>query len=211
MTRYGMVIDLQRCIGCHTCTMSCKAANATQRGMVWGRVLKYETGKYPNSQLHFLPVLCMHCELPECEAVCPTGATQRREDGIVIIDEAQCIGCRYCMVACPYAARYFYDKTYYQYLQQATPYEAINQADRHTGTVMKCDFCHDRLEEGLEPACVIACPTGARYFGDLDDPQSEVSRLIREQEGFVLNPELGTNPSVYYLPDRIVRYNEVNS
>lgn len=200
MTRYGMVIDLRRCIGCDTCTIACKATNATSRGIMWNRVLKYETGKYPDSKLHFLPVTCMHCQEPECEKVCPTGATTRREDGIVIVDRDKCIGCRYCMVACPYAARYFFDKSRTYYPQHTTAYEKMKQENRELGAVQKCDFCLERVEQGLQPACVVACPTSARFFGDLDDPDSEVSRLIKERNGFVLNPELGTSPSVYYLP-----------
>lgn len=200
MTSYGMVIDLRRCIGCDTCTIACKATNATSRGIMWNRVLKYETGKYPDSKLNFLPVTCMHCQEPECEKVCPTGATTRREDGIVIVDRDKCIGCRYCMVACPYAARYFFDESRTYYPQYTTAYEKMKQENRELGTVQKCDFCLERVEQGLQPACVVACPTSARFFGDLDDPDSEVSRLIKERDGFVLNPELGTSPSVYYLP-----------
>ena len=200
MTRYGMVIDLRRCIGCDTCTLACKAANATPRGTVWNRVLKYETGKYPNSRLNFLPITCMHCEEPECEKVCPTGATSKREDGIVVVDSEKCMGCRYCMNACPYAARYFYDQLYTYYPQHITAYEKIKRENGELGAVQKCDFCLERVEQGLQPSCVVSCPTSARFFGDLDDPDSEVSRLIRERNGFVLNPELGTNPSVYYLP-----------
>ena len=200
MTRYGMVIDLRRCIGCDTCTIACKATNATSRGIMWNRVLKYETGKYPDSKLNFLPITCMHCQEPECEKVCPTGATTRREDGIVIVDRDKCIGCRYCMVACPYAARYFFDESRTYYPQYTTAYEKMKQEDRELGTVQKCDFCLERVEQGLQPACVVACPTSARFFGDLDDPDSEVSRLIQERNGFVLNPELGTSPSVHYLP-----------
>jgi len=200
MTRYGMVIDLKRCIGCDTCTIACKAEHATSRGILWNRVLKYETGKYPNSKLNFLPITCMHCKEPECVKVCPTGATTKREDGIVVIDNDKCIGCKYCMMACPYASRYFFDelRTYYQ--NHTTAYEEIGYQKHKLGTVQKCDFCLERVERGLQPACVVSCTGDARFFGDLDDPDSEVSRLIKERGGFVLNPEMGTEPSIYYLP-----------
>jgi Fe-S-cluster-containing dehydrogenase component len=200
MARYGMAIDLKRCIGCDTCTLACKSANATQRGILWNRLLKYETGHYPNSRLLFLPVGCMHCEEPLCKKVCPTGATSRRADGIVVIDSTKCIGCRYCMVACPYSARYFSDGVYSYYPHDVTPFEQDKGKKYPAGTVQKCNFCLERVEQGLEPACVVSCPTNARFFGDLDNPASEISRLIKEKKGFVLNPELNTKPSVYYLP-----------
>jgi len=207
MTRLGMVIDLKRCIGCDACSMACKSSNATSRGILWSRVLKYETGKYPDSQLNFLPVTCMHCEEPECVKACPTGATTIGEDGIVSIDESKCVGCRYCMMACPYAVRYFYEdlKPYYEGF--VTPYEKVKEYKHKLGTVEKCDFCQERVKDGLEPACVVACPVVARFFGDLDDPDSEVSQLIKERKNFVLNPELGTKPKVFYL----TRDGEVNS
>ena len=102
MTRYGMVIDLGRCVGCDSCSIACKAQNATPRGVLWNKVLKYETGAYPDSKLKFLPMQCMHCAEPECERVCPTGAISKRSDGIVVIDQDKCMGCRYCGLACPY-------------------------------------------------------------------------------------------------------------
>lgn len=185
--------------------MACKAANATSRGVMWNRVFKYETGKYPNGKLNFLPVTCMHCEEPECEKVCPTGATTKREDGIVVIDSNKCVGCRYCMVACPYATRYFLDKLHTYYPYHLTSYEKIGYPKHKLGTVQKCDMCLTRLKRGLQPACVVACPGNARFFGDLDNLESEVSKLIKERGGFVLNPELGTRPSVYYLPKDEVR------
>jgi Fe-S-cluster-containing dehydrogenase component len=202
MARYGMVIDLKRCVGCDTCTVACKATNATTRGILWNRVLKYETSAYPNSKLNFLPVLCMHCKEPECEKVCPTGATSRREDGIVVVDNDKCIGCRYCMIACPYASRYYLDEVRTYYPGHMTPFEEIGFKKHKLGTVEKCDFCLERVERGEEPSCVVSCTGHARYFGDLDDPDSEVSRLIKDRDGFVLNPELGTEPSVYYLPSQ---------
>ncbi len=152
-------------------------------------------------------MLCMHCEEPACESVCPSGATVKEEDGTVTVDGEKCIGCRYCMVACPYGARYFNEREQNYYGNYRTPYEEMGadtlegrESEHSTGRVEKCNLCIQRREQGLEPACVANCMTRARYFGDLDDPYSEVSRLIREKGGFQLNPELGTEPSVYYLP-----------
>lgn len=201
MIRYGMVIDLKKCVGCDACSLVCKAENATPRGVLWNRILKYETGKYPNSRLDFLPVICMHCEEPECEKVCPSGATKKRKDGIVTVDNNKCIGCRYCMIACPYGVRHFLNDMRTYYPNHMTPFEQIGYKNHVIGTVEKCDFCVKRVEQGLKPACVLACPADARYFGDLNDSDSEVSRLIKEKGGFVLNPELETKPSVYYLPN----------
>lgn len=199
--RYGMAIDLKRCFGCYGCQVSCKAEHATPPGVFFARVVKRESGAYPNVRKVFLPLLCMHCDHPPCEAVCPTGATFKRPDGIVDIDREVCVGCRYCMQACPYEARYFHARPrHYFGTQGPTEYEARGYAKHPTGVVMKCDFCAHRLARGELPSCVATCPTRARTFGDLDDPQSEVSRLIKERGGEPLHPELGTGPSVYYLP-----------
>ena len=196
-----MVIDLKRCFGCYGCQVSCKAEHATPPGVFFARVVKRESGTYPNVRKVFLPMLCMHCETPPCEAVCPTGATFKRPDGIVDIDREICVGCRYCMQACPYEARYFHAKErFYFGAQGPTEYEALGYAQHPTGVVMKCNFCAHRLERGEEPSCVMTCPTNARTFGDLEDPHSEVNRLIKERGGEPLHPELGTGPSVYYLP-----------
>jgi Fe-S-cluster-containing dehydrogenase component len=198
--RYGMVIDLKRCIGCYGCQISCKAEHGTPPGVFFARVVKREVGTYPSVRKIFLPILCNHCEDPPCEEVCPTGATFKRPDGIVDIDVNLCVGCRYCMQACPYEARYFNAKERFYFDGQGpTPYEAARS--RHpTGVTLKCNFCAHRLERGEQPSCVVTCPSVARTFGDLDDPNSEVSRLIKERGGAPLHPELGTGPSVYYLP-----------
>ena len=198
--RYGMVIDLWRCIGCNSCTVACRAEHGTPAGIEYNRVEKYEVGKYPTAKMKFLPVLCMHCQEPACLKVCPTGATHKRDDGLVLVDDKKCIGCRYCVLACPYESRQFLDviQSYY-YGNNPTPYEMLKQKDFEKGVVVKCDFCADRLAEGHLPACVETCPAEARYFGDLDDPESQVSKLIVDNGGAPLRGELGTKPSVYYI------------
>ena len=199
--RWGMVIDLKRCIACYGCQLACKAENGTPPGVFFARVLKHEEGQFPTVRQLFLPVLCNHCEEPPCVEVCPTGASSKdEENGIVSIDPDMCVGCRSCMMACPYSNRYLNDKPQHYFPQGPTPYEERRTAGHQTDVVMKCNFCKDRLAAGKEPACVANCVTVARIFGDLDDPNSEVSRLIKERGGFPLHPELGTKPSVYYLP-----------
>ncbi|CAI09328.1 sulfate reduction electron transfer complex DsrMKJOP subunit DsrO [Aromatoleum aromaticum] len=198
--RWGMVIDLKRCIACYGCQLACKAENGTPPGVFFARLLKHEEGQFPTVRQLFLPVLCNHCEDPPCVEVCPTGASFKCDDGIVDIDPDKCVGCRTCMMACPYGNRYFNDKPQHYFPQGSTPFEEKRTARHQTDVVMKCNFCRDRVKAGKQPACVANCPTVARYFGDLDDPNSEVSRLIKDRGGFPLHPELGTGPSVYYLP-----------
>ena len=208
MPRYGMVIDLKRCYGCYSCSMACKVKNHTPPGVFWARVLKGETGKFPNVVRQALPVLCMHCEEPSCLEVCPTGATRKQEDGIVVVDKDKCMGCKYCIMACPYGARYTVEKweSYFPDGLPLSPYEEFAKREWEeksgVGVATKCDFCRDRIAEGRDPACVEACPAKARTFGDLDDPDSEVSFLIKRYRGEVLNPELGNRPKVYYLVPR---------
>ena len=212
MPRYGMVIDLLRCIGCYGCQMACKAENGTPPGMLWARLEVKEIGEYPSVAKVLLPLLCMHCREPECEKVCPTGATTKREDGLVIVDDTKCIGCRYCIEACPYGQRYFNDVIRHYFPDGLSPFELASYSKHKVGVVRKCTFCNHRIDEGVKrglkpgvdreatPACVINCMAKARYFGDLDDPRSEVSRLVSTGQAFQLNPELGTDPQVYYLP-----------
>ena len=199
MSRKGMVIDLNLCIGCQACTIACKAENATPPGIFWARVLEREVGKYPSARPVLLPVLCNHCQNAPCKNACPTGATSQRDDGIVLVDYAKCIGCRACMAACPYQVRYCWENRESYYPGGLTPFEEVGYKKFEMGAVQKCTLCAHRIDQGLEPACVGVCMTSARVFGDLDDPQSEVSRLIGERRGFQLRPELGTDPSVFYL------------
>jgi len=198
--RYGMVIDLKMCTACHACAMACKAEHGTPPGMWWSKVLPKEIGKYPNARIVYTPVLCMHCQKAPCVDVCPTGASHKRADGIVVVDYDKCMGCGYCRVACPYDARTFVEKIEPYYPEFGfTPYEDLMYQEHQAGVAEKCDFCVERVEKGEQPACVATCPAYARHFGDLDDPNSEVSKLIAERHGYQLLPELGTEPSVYYL------------
>jgi tetrathionate reductase subunit B len=177
--KYAMVIDARRCYGVHACTVACKAEYKVPLGENRSWVEEVEKGSYPHVSRSFLPRLCNHCDEPACVSVCPTGATwKREEDGIVVIDKSICIGCKYCVQACPYDMRF------------------VNE---DTGTADKCDFCIHRVSQGLQPACVEACPSRARIFGDLNDPESEVSLMIAENPVTVLRPEKGTSPNVYYI------------
>lgn len=212
--RWGMVIDLTKCAACYACVLACKQEHFLPPGVFWGRLLVGESGVYPAVRKEILPILCNHCKEAPCVDVCPSGATTRREDGIVSVDYDKCIGCRYCIIACPYQNRTFYtDEKEYFPGKGYTTRELIGKQlyPLQTGTAIKCNFCMERIDEGLErglkpgvdreatPACVNACMTRARVFGDLDDPESEVSRLIRTRKGFQLHPEFATDPSVYYI------------
>ena len=208
MPQYGMVIDLKRCYGCYACVMACKTSNHTPPGVLWARLLQGEVGTYPNVVRQTLPVLCMQCEEPSCMEVCPTGATQKLDNGIVIVEKDKCMGCKYCVMACPYGARYSVEEweSYFPEGLPLSPYEEFTRAafeeKSGIGVATKCDFCLDRISEGKNPSCVDACPANARIFGDLDDPNSKVSTLIKKERGQVLNPELGNKPKVYYLAPR---------
>lgn len=207
--KWVMVIDLQKCVGCDTCTVSCKAENRTPPGISYNVVMEKEVGLYPNITKVNIPRPCMQCDKPACAQVCPTRATYKMENGIVAIDNDRCIGCRYCIVACPYGARSFdfgesYEGEMAGYNDVTSPEYGVERGERKKGktpqgTVRKCSFCFHRLERGEEPACVETCIGDARYFGDINDPDSVVSKLIASPRAFRLKSELGTEPSVYYL------------
>lgn len=202
--RYGMAIDLDRCVGCHTCSVACKVENNLPDGIWWNRVLtiggeEMDTpqGKFPNTEMRYITVNCQQCENPACVKACPVKATYRREDGIVIQDYDKCIGCRACMVACPYNARSFnWQKPEYTIDVQLGD---AGIAQHQYNVVEKCNFCTHRLAKGEEPACISACPARARYFGDLDDPNSEVCQAIQNKSYVKLLEDKGTKPSIFYL------------
>jgi tetrathionate reductase subunit B len=183
VTRYAMVIDYRTCIGCGACVAACTEENSIATGKniplaSRTKVGNIEIGEYPNTRWIFTHSICRHCENPPCVTVCPTGASFKTEDGVVLVDHNKCIGCKYCIVACPYGARYLN--------------EEMKGPD-------KCTFCHHRVEAGLLPACVEACPTKSRVFGDLDDPNSKVSKLVAEG-AIPAGAEYGTKPKVYIIP-----------
>ena len=204
--RYGMVIDLSKCSGCMSCVVACKRENFTPPGVHWTKVHAYEIGKYPQARLRFLPTLCMHCEEPACLEACPTGATKQRPDGIVTIDNERCIGCGYCALACPYEARSRNEAKPRPYHQphDFTPFERVgyfqklDPVEHDKGVIEKCTFCIHRVDKGGQPACVETCAAGARVFGDLDDPESEVAKLVAKGAQCRLE-EYSTKPKVLYL------------
>lgn len=219
--RMGMVIDLDRCVGCQTCAMVCKIHNACPPKTWWNRVSTIGAkthhaatlDKDGNPRMDFLPLSCQHCEDAPCQRVCPTGATYTSEDGTVLVDYEKCIGCRFCFSACPYGVRQFnwedpaklkdgYIDDDYGYpfdYREGDDQRLVYTKDRPKGVTEKCTFCAEYVAQGVQPACVRACPQKARIFGDLDDPDSEVSKKIAAGDAVRLHEEYGTNPKVYYV------------
>jgi molybdopterin-containing oxidoreductase family iron-sulfur binding subunit len=220
--KWVMVIDLEKCIGCKACTVSCVAENKLPPGVVYRPVVEQEIGEFPNVRKRFIPRPCMQCDNPPCTPVCPVGATYKRPDGIVAIDYDVCIGCRYCLSACPYNARTadfgeFFGEGVAEDAQAlvgvaAMAYETApnfeygrewrREPEHHRspqGNARKCQFCLHRIENGMLPACVTTCLGGATYFGDYRDDRSLVHELVGSPRMMRLKEELGTEPSVFYL------------
>ncbi|RLA63423.1 MAG: tetrathionate reductase [Epsilonproteobacteria bacterium] len=176
--RYAMVIDTRSCIGCGDCVVACKTENKVPEGLCRDWVVQEISGTFPNLEMEHRSERCNHCENPPCVSSCPTGASYILDmTNITLVDEDKCTGCKACVASCPYDARFIMPEGY----------------------ISKCTFCHHRLEEGLLPACVSTCPTICMYFGNLNNPFSKVSRLLRARKWKVLKPEAGTKPMVYYL------------
>ncbi len=176
--RFAMVIDLRRCVGCHSCSVACKSENEVPLGKFRSWVKVIEKGRYPDVSRQFLPSLCNNCENPICNRNCPVRATYRRPDGIVQVDQHRCIGCMYCMASCPYDVRYI------------NPLRKI---------IQKCFFCDHRVDKGVEPACVETCLGRARIFGDINNPDSEIAQILATNPVTTLKPALGTEPHVFYI------------
>lgn len=200
---YGMAIDLKHCIGCQTCAFACKVANNLPNDVWWNRVFTdggpvIDTTSEDGRKEYF-PMACQHCENPACVKVCPVGATYRDpETGVVRQDYDKCIGCRMCMAACPYTGVRSFNWEEPQYHMDFATGDS-DAAPHQKHVVEKCTFCYQRTSQGKDPACMVLCPGRARFWGDLDDPDSEVSQLISKREYKQLLPEQGTRPSVYYL------------
>lgn len=226
MAKYAMVIDLQRCTGCGGCIIGCKNENNLSQGVSWASKISWTEGTFPNVRFTYITTLCNHCENAPCVSACPTEAMYKTEDGITMLDSDKCIGCRYCMAACPYGVIHYIaeeSQTFWQdeevLLADGTasaaevtaqvgatvmPYynperEATLPGVRPKGTVEKCTLCDHRLSAGQFPYCVEACPANARIIGDLDDPNSEVSKLLSKYKPMRLRESLGTEPKVYYI------------
>jgi Fe-S-cluster-containing dehydrogenase component/DMSO reductase anchor subunit len=205
-----MVVDLNRCVGCQTCTIACKHTNDTPPGVQWRRVLDVEQGKFPNVERVFLVTGCQHCAEPPCVPVCPTGATYQRVDGLVAMHYDTCIGCASCAVACPYQARTIVHDEKGYYGERTVQEEKTAHEDRY-GVANKCTFCIERIDEAahtgrvpgvdpeVTPACAVSCITQAIRFGDFADPESAVSQLAKDSRHFQMHAELGTDPQIKYL------------
>jgi len=223
--RFGMVIDQQKCVGCSGCVFACKAENHTPAEINWCDKVIVTSGKYPDVNFEYISTMCNHCDNAPCVQGCPTQAMHKGEGGLTLHDPDKCIGCKACMANCPYGVISFnWQRPHQKWLDDTgvaagtfTPISMLQETGgegsplsnpegaseyprvRERGTVEKCNFCVHRLKVGLNPVCVDACPSHARVVGDLDDPESEVSQLIKKYDGQPLKPELGTQAKVYYI------------
>lgn len=221
---WGMVIDRRKCVGCHACTVGCVSENKLPPGVVYRPVMTEESGKFPDLRIEFTPMPCMQCRKPSCVPVCPVNATWKRADGVTVVDYDKCIGCRHCLTACPYGARTSdFGHTCQADAAQGAGQEAnrpvrgsvasYEEQPNHeygkqwsrakhgspVGNARKCHFCLHRLEVGQLPVCVTTCIGRATYFGDLNDSEALITRLVGRERAEQLLPHRGTDPSVYYI------------
>ncbi len=227
MPRYAMVIDLQRCVGCSACSISCRNENNVPDGIYWSNKITETSGIFPNVRYHYIPTLCNHCENAPCVRGCPTRAMHKLENGITMHNPKKCIGCKYCEFNCPYGVIYFNWSKPHKFWRNrekvldgtASPQAEVQKAGgksipyynperedtlpgiRPKGVVEKCTFCDHRLKRGKLPRCVDACPSDARVFGDMDDPNSKVRQLLGKFRPFRLREQIGTEPHVFYIRD----------
>lgn len=181
MTRNTIVVDLNRCIGCFSCEVACKQENEIQLGEYWNKVIvEGPTGTFPNIEKYWLPTHCQQCEDAPCVNVCPTGASYRDENGVVLVNKEKCIGCKYCMLACPYGVRSW---------------------NKREAVVEKCTLCQHRTSAGQQPACVAGCCSEARFYGDLDDPSSDAAKALAAADPADIHelPNVGNNPTTKYI------------
>lgn len=226
MTKWAMVIDHQKCVGCGACIIACKSENNLSEDISWSYKITETVGTFPNVRYHYIPTLCNHCEDAPCVRGCPTRAMHKIEGGITMHDPDKCIGCKACVFYCPYGVIYFNWSVPHTFWRndkalikgcttspseeveeiggKGTPYYNPEREDtlpvvRPKGVVEKCTFCDHRIKMGLLPACVEACPADARIFGDLDDPDSEVNELLGKFKAYRLKEHMGTEPKIYYI------------
>ena len=179
MSKYGMVLNLDRCIGCYACVVACKMCYGTRPGVNYNAVNKVEYGEGADARQRYVLTMCMHCDAPPCVDVCPTGATWKTEEGPVVIDYEACIGCGACVNACPYDARHLVEDDETSFEGSVAPYE--EESSKRLNVAEKCTFCYERVKEGQQPMCTVFCPGQCRIFGDVEDPESDISKYIAER------------------------------